>query len=103
MPRNPLESIAKADPGLFAHVNETREFAFAPGALDTKTKQLIALALDASLGAANGVRSLADGALQNGATKDEIMEALRVAAFITGAHCVYSAAAGLDGLFDGDA
>lgn len=65
-------------------MSSSRELALKDGALSVKHKLLIALALDASLGAANGVKSLAGQAMAAGATKEEIFEALRVAYHISG-------------------
>lgn len=60
---------------------------------------LIAMALDASLGSVDGVKSLAQAAIQAGATKEEIMEALRVAQYISGGSSVYTASRALKELF----
>ena len=92
---NPLEPIEKNDPKLADYIEQERALAFEAGALSTKDKLLIAVAIDATQGAVNGVRSLTLKALDAGATKEEIMEALRVAEFICGAGSMYTAAAGL--------
>jgi len=92
---NPLEPIAKSDQELIGQIENGRSLAFEPGALGKKEKLLIAMALDASHGAATGVRSLATQAIQAGASIQEIMEALRVTAFISGAGSMYTAAEGL--------
>ena len=92
MPDYPLKIFEKLDPELLKHVENTREFALADGVLPRKFKLLIALALDAAHGAEGGVRALAQAALQAGATKEEIVEALRVACYVCGAGCVYTAA-----------
>ena len=92
---NPLEPIAKSDQELIEQIENGRSLAFEPGALGKKEKLLIAMALDASHGAATGVRSLATQAIQAGASTQEIMEALRVTAFISGAGSMYTAAEGL--------
>lgn len=63
-----------------------------------KFKLLIALALDASLGAVQGVRALAQEATQAGATRAEIMETLRVVYHVSGVGSVYTAAQALRGL-----
>lgn len=99
MPENPLKIIEKLDPALLKNVNDTRALALNDGALPAKTKILIALALDASHGTTDGVRSLAQAAVHAGATKEEIMETVRVAKFISGVGCVYVAARALDGMF----
>ena len=76
----PLKIYEKLDPELLKHIENSRDFVFADGALPRKFKLLIALAFDASYGAVNGVKSLAQQALEAGATKEEIAEALRVVA-----------------------
>ena len=89
---NPLDIINEHDRELFKNVAGTKEMALEDGALKKKYKLLIALALDASHGTVDGVRSLAMQALANGASKEEIMESVRVANFISGVGCVYTAA-----------
>jgi len=95
MPEHPLQVYEKLDPKILKVVNDTREFAMTDGALPRKTKLLIAMVLDAVHGASDGVHSLATQAIKAGATKEEIAEALRVAHFICGVGCVYTAARGL--------
>jgi alkylhydroperoxidase/carboxymuconolactone decarboxylase family protein YurZ len=53
------------------------------------------MVLDAVHGAPDGVKSLAREAIKAGATKEEIAEALRVAQYICGVGCVYTAARAL--------
>lgn len=98
MPENPLKIIETQDPDLFKNVQDTRALALSDGALPSKTKLLMAMALDASHGTVDGVRSLAQAAMNAGATKEEIMETVRVAQFISGVGCVYTAARALDGI-----
>ena len=95
---DPLEIIGKVDAELHGAVGACRDLALSDGALDAKTKILIALALDAAHGADNGVKSLAVQALQKGASKEEILEAVRVAYFVAGVGSVYTAASGLAGV-----
>jgi alkylhydroperoxidase/carboxymuconolactone decarboxylase family protein YurZ len=92
---SPLKVLEKLDPELLRVVENTRELAFADGALPRKFKLLIAMDLDASHGAVQGVKSLAQAAVQAGATKDEIREALRVAQYVSGVGSVYTAAQAL--------
>ena len=92
MAENPLKIFEKMDPELLRLVDTTRASALNDGALARKMKLLIAMALDASQGAVDGVRTLAQQALNAGATKEEIMEAVRVAQYICGVGCVYTAA-----------
>ncbi len=96
---HPLKIYEKLDPDLLKHVENSREFAFDDGALPRKYKLLIAMAFDASYGAVNGVKSLAQQAIDAGATKEEITEALRVAQHLSGVGCVYTAGQALKELF----
>lgn len=98
MPENPLKPIEDLDPELFKAVENTRELSLSDGALPSKYKYLIAMVLDATHGADEGVKSLARAAIHAGATREEIAEALRVAYFIDGVGCVYVVARGLSGL-----
>ncbi len=99
MQEHPLKTLEKLDPELLRLVEETRQLAFSDGALPRKFKFLIALALDAAHGAVDGVKSLAQAAMQAGATKEEIAEALRVAQYVSGVGSVYTASRALKGLF----
>jgi alkylhydroperoxidase/carboxymuconolactone decarboxylase family protein YurZ len=98
MPENPLKSVETLDPALFKSVESVRELAMSDGAIPGKYKYLIAMVLDAVHGADEGVRSLAGAAMSAGATMEEIAEALRVAYFIDGVGCIYTAARGLSGV-----
>jgi alkylhydroperoxidase/carboxymuconolactone decarboxylase family protein YurZ len=99
MAENPLQVFEKVDPKLLKFVGDGRAFALDDGALPRKFKLLIAMALDASEGAADGVRSLAEQALKAGATREEVAEAFRVAQYICGVGCVYTAARAFKDLF----
>ena len=99
MAENPMDVIRDFDTPLHSIIAEHRAFCFEEGALSKKTKYLIALALDASHGATEGVKALAFEAKKNGASKDEIMEALRVANFVSGVGCIYTAARALKDIF----
>jgi len=90
-----LDIMNKLDPELFEHLEKTRDLAFSEGVIPLKFKILIALALDASHGATEGVKTLAELALQAGATKEEIAETLRVALYVSGAGSIYTAAKAL--------
>ena len=95
MSENPLKILEKLDPDLLKLVESTSNLALSDGALPKKFKLLIAMALDASLGAVQGVKTLAQSAMKAGATKEEIMETLRVAQYISGVGSVYTAAQAL--------
>jgi alkylhydroperoxidase/carboxymuconolactone decarboxylase family protein YurZ len=89
----------KSDPELLKLVKTTNDFALAGGALPRKIKFPIAMVLDASEGAVEGVRSLAEQAMKAGATREEIVETLRVAKYICGVGSVYTAAWAFKDLF----
>ncbi|NLA57565.1 MAG: carboxymuconolactone decarboxylase family protein [Firmicutes bacterium] len=99
MSSNPLAVIEAKDKKLYDNLTATRKMIFEDGALGARHKLLIAMALDAALGASAGVKSLALQAMEAGATEEEIMEAIRVAYYVTGAASVYTAAAGLQDVF----
>jgi alkylhydroperoxidase/carboxymuconolactone decarboxylase family protein YurZ len=99
MAENPLKIIEKLDLELFKSIEATQALALAEGALPRKIKLLMAMALDASDGAVEGVKSLAQQAMKAGVTKEEVMETLRVAQYISGVGCVYTAARAFKDLF----
>ncbi|MEE8353455.1 MAG: carboxymuconolactone decarboxylase family protein [Dehalococcoidales bacterium] len=95
MPENPLQALQDLDPTLMSLVEDGRKLAFSDGALPVKFKILIALALDASHGAVDGVRSLAEAANRLGASNEEIAETLRVTQFISGIGSLYTSSRAL--------
>ncbi len=95
MPEHPLKIYEDLDPRLLELVNNTKDLALADGVLPRKVKLLIAMVLDAVQGASDGVQSLAREAIRAGATRAEIAEALRVAQYICGVGCIYTAARAL--------
>jgi alkylhydroperoxidase/carboxymuconolactone decarboxylase family protein YurZ len=99
MAEHPLKIFEKIDPELLKLVQNTNAFALTDGALPKKFKLLIAMALDAAHGTVEGVKALTEQAMKAGATKEEIMEALRVAQYISGVGCVYTAARAFKELF----
>ena len=99
MAETPLKIFEKLDPKLLDLVKSTNAFALADGDLPRKMKFLIAMALDASHGAVEGVRALAQQAIKTGATKEEIAETLRVTHYISGVGSLYTAARALEDLF----
>ena len=95
MNEHPLATLYKLDPELMAHLQTTDPLIYNDGALPRKFKLLIAMAFDAAAGAEGGVRALANRALQEGATKEEIAETLRVAYHLTGVGTLYTASRAL--------
>jgi alkylhydroperoxidase/carboxymuconolactone decarboxylase family protein YurZ len=99
MPKSPLDVLEKMDPELIKLVKDGKTLAITNGALPKKVKLLIAMALDAAHGTESGVKSLASQAIQAGATKEELLETLRVAHYIAGAGAVFTAAHAFEELF----
>jgi alkylhydroperoxidase/carboxymuconolactone decarboxylase family protein YurZ len=99
MAENPLKIIEKLDLELFKNVETIQTLALADGALPRKVKLLMAMALDASHGTVEGVKALTLQAMKAGASKEEIMETLRVTQYISGVGCVYTAAHAYKDLF----
>ncbi len=99
MAENPIETMRDLDEKLLEIVTDAKNLAFEDGDLSKKMKYLIALAMDLSHGATEGVKSIAKQAMKNGATKGEIIETLRVAYFISGVGCIYTAGRALKDIF----
>ncbi len=99
MSQHPLKAFEKLDPELLKAVMESDTSTFSDGALPKKFKLLIAMALDASIGAANGVKSLTARAMAAGATREEVAEALRVTLYIRGASTIFTAGHALEEMF----
>jgi len=79
-----IEALRDRDPDLYEVVSKLALKSMGPGALEPKTKILITLALDAIVGAEQGVKGLAAQARRNGASEEEIAETLRLAYFVAG-------------------
>jgi alkylhydroperoxidase/carboxymuconolactone decarboxylase family protein YurZ len=99
MTEPPLKIYEKLDPDFLKFVENSGEFVFADGAMPRKYKLLIGMAFDASYGSVQGVKSLALQAIETGATKEEMMKALRVAQHLSGVGCVYTAGQALKEVF----
>jgi len=95
LPENPLQVIINEDFELFTLLENTRELAFVEGGIPLKYKLLIAMSLDAANGAVDEVKVLAMQAMQAGATKEEVMQAVRITHYIFGVSSVYSASRAL--------
>jgi len=100
MNKEPLDILKEKDPELFAAITTAKKTAYSDGAISAKNKILIALAVDMTKGAVNGIKSLAKQALEAGATKQEILEVLRIVYFICGVGSVYTAISALAEILD---
>jgi AhpD family alkylhydroperoxidase len=70
--------LRRAVPDVYAGFGELHRSAFAPGALDTRTKELIAMAIAVVEGCDGCIASHAQGAAKAGATRQEAAEAIGV-------------------------
>ncbi|HEX7322965.1 MAG TPA: carboxymuconolactone decarboxylase family protein [Mycobacterium sp.] len=71
-------------PDVYRGFGELSKAAFAPGALDTKFKELIALAIGVVHGCDGCIASHAQSAARAGATKEEAAEAVGVSILMNG-------------------
>lgn len=95
MAEHPLAALQKIDPKMMEHLKDMSELIYCSGALPKKVKLLMAMAFDAAHGADLGVKALAAAAMKEGATTNEIAEALRVAYHLAGVGTLYTASNGL--------
>jgi len=99
MSGNPLDSYKKIDPELINVFEDLQDLAFSEGKLPQKLKFLIAMAIDVDHGALQGAIALGKRAITAGATKEEIIETLRVAYHIGGTGALYTSAMTLQNIF----
>jgi alkylhydroperoxidase/carboxymuconolactone decarboxylase family protein YurZ len=99
MSGNPLDSYKKIDPEVIKTFENVQDLAFSRGELPQKTKYLIAMAIDVEHGSVQGASVLGKRAIAVGATKEEIIEALRVAYYIGGTSALFTSAMALQSLF----
>ena len=82
--RMPTRNLRHAIPQVYAGYKELHDSALAPGALDTKTKELIALAIAVSKECDGCLAAHAHAAAQHGATPKEAAEAIGVTFLMNG-------------------
>lgn len=82
--RKNLGKFMKAMPELGKQLGAQVEEAYKDGALDTKTKRLMAMALALGAGCRNCVLGQATAALDQGATKEEMLETIGVVVSMRG-------------------
>jgi AhpD family alkylhydroperoxidase len=76
--------LRHAIPEVYRGFGELSKAALAPGAIDTRTKELIALAIAVSHECDGCIASHARGAVRAGATKQEVAEAIGVTYLMNG-------------------
>jgi len=79
-----LGKFGKAVPEFMAAEAKVIEVVYKEGALSSKVKRLIALAAALKVGCTNCILAQTENALNEGATKDEILETLQVLIAIGG-------------------
>lgn len=99
---NPLDVYREFDPKIVESYNRLQDIVFSEGALPQKFKVLIAMAIDVEHGALQGATALGRRALKLGATKEEIIEALRVSYYVGGNRALFTSAQVLQNLFKQD-
>jgi AhpD family alkylhydroperoxidase len=82
--REPARALRRAIPDVYAGYRQMHAAAYAAGALDQKTKELIALAIAVSKECDGCIASHARGAVRTGATESEVADALGVAIAMNG-------------------
>lgn len=78
------EKILGDDNKLIKRIFNLDTNAYAPGALDVKTKELLGLVASAVLRCDDCVKYHLEGSLKEGATKEEVMETLGIATLVGG-------------------
>ena len=73
-----LKPIADSDEKLYSLVDQTLTLVHESGALETKYKLLISMVADAICNHPSGAVACAKEAIEAGATKEQVLEALRV-------------------------
>ena len=99
MSANPLDTYRQFDPKVVESFQNLQELALSEGALSRKFKLLIAMAIDVEHGAQQGATALGRRAIDVGATKEEIIEALRVAYYVGGNRALFTSTLVLQNLF----
>jgi AhpD family alkylhydroperoxidase len=82
--RGPARELRHAIPQVYAGYKELHDAALAPGALDVKTKELIALAIAVSKECDGCIAAHAHAAVEHGASPAEAAEAIGVTILMNG-------------------
>jgi len=99
MSGNPLDIYRKFDPEVIKSFENLQELALSEGELSQKVKLLIVMAIDAENGALPDAIALGKRAIKLGATKEEIVEALRVTYYVGGNRALFTSALVMQNLF----
>ncbi|MCH0541000.1 carboxymuconolactone decarboxylase family protein [Streptomyces sp. MUM 203J] len=82
--RGPGRELRRALPRVYEGYKQLHDAALAPGALDAMTKELIALAIAVSRECDGCIAAHAHGAARQGASEEQVAEALGVAILMNG-------------------
>ncbi len=88
--------LSQAAPGIMKAFNQLGEAAYKPGALDAKTKELVALGISIAVGCEGCVAYHTAGAVEKGAQRDEVVEAIGTAVYMGGGPAVVYGAKALE-------
>ncbi|MFP5417298.1 MAG: carboxymuconolactone decarboxylase family protein [Actinomycetes bacterium] len=98
--KEPAAKLRELIPNVYAGYTATHRAVFTDGALDRKTKELIALAVAVATRCDGCIASHARGAARMGATPDEVAEALGVTILMQGGPGTVYAPRALDAFYD---
>ncbi|MCL4440249.1 MAG: carboxymuconolactone decarboxylase family protein [Firmicutes bacterium] len=76
-----IAAIKDRDEKFFELVKELQDLVYSESSLDTKTKLMISLAVDAAVGADKGVETISNNLRKMGVTDEQIAEVLRLTYF----------------------
>lgn len=76
-----ISAIKDRDEKFFELMKGLQELVYSESAIDAKTKLMISLAVDATVGADEGVATISDILRQMGVTDEQIAEVLRITYF----------------------
>jgi AhpD family alkylhydroperoxidase len=80
--QEPLKQLRAGSPDVMRNFSGMAQAALKPGALDTKTKELISLAIGVAIRCDDCLAFHAKAALQNGASREEVLETLGLAVYM---------------------
>ncbi len=92
-----LRVVKEYDNALYDRIVEIREFAYKDGVLPTKIKLLMVMLCDACYGSKVGCAKISDHARRAGATDEEILETIRIAAVMGGLNGLSAGLGGYEG------
>lgn len=86
-----ITALKDKDEKFFEIMKNMQELVYAPSAIDIKTKLMLCLAVDATVGADDGVKNIAKLLRNMGTTDEELAEVLRITYFTKGNSVLHTA------------